>query len=258
MMIMTVKIADRIKLNAGRNMKLLYKAVICLGISAILFICSLGISQAAVMPAYERLTPITASLDAPTAVAIDNYGCIFVAESINNRLLIYTQGGQYYQTLSGLQKPVSVAVDANGKIYIGNKNTGNVEVYSSGLSLLFKLGAGDGEFTQPAAIAVGSSGKVYVADSNEDVIKVYNADGTAYATFGSSGSGDGEFHFPTGPGKIVCRLDEWRSDRWPDVLSDEVLACFEAAVVEQKCNASHVFDYLVRVPIRLRVGRTPE
>jgi PKD repeat protein len=91
-----------------------------------------------------------------------------------------------------------VAVDANDRIYVGNKNSGNVEVYDADLNLLFKLGTGDGEFTQPGAIAIESSGNIYVADSGEDQIKVYHPDGSVNFTFGSTGIGNGEFIFPTG------------------------------------------------------------
>ncbi len=162
------------------------------------FLCiPLHTSLAAVMPVYERLQPVTSNLNAPTAVALDSNERIYVAESINNKLLIYSQSGQYLDSLSGLKKPISAAVDGNGRIFIGNKTRGNVEVYDADLAFLFKLGTGDGEFAQPGAIAINSAGDIYVADSEEDVIKIYNPDGTFNFSFGSSGSGDGEFNFPT-------------------------------------------------------------
>jgi hypothetical protein len=110
------------------------------------------------MPGYERLNPITTFVNAPTAVALDTYGNVYVTESINDRLLIYSQSGEHQTFLIGLNKPISVAVDNSGRIYIGNKDSGNVEVYSADLSLLFKLytgdGSGDGEFIQPNDIAI--------------------------------------------------------------------------------------------------------
>jgi hypothetical protein len=149
------------------------------------------------MPEYERLQPVTENLNAPTAVAIDINENIYITESINNKLLIFSQSGQYLETLSGLNKPVSVAVDSNGRIFIGNKNSGNVEAYDADLNFLFKLGTGDEEFSLPGAIAIDSEENIYVADIAEDMIKVYNPDGSFNFSFGSSGSGDGEFNFPT-------------------------------------------------------------
>lgn len=160
-------------------------------------VSSLSTSHAAAMPVYERLEPVTANVSAPTNVALDKYECLFVAESVNNRVLIHSQSGAYTGTISGLNRPISVSVDENIRIYIGNKDSGNVEVYNSGYEFLFKLGSGDGEFSQPNDIKIGETGKVYVVDKEADAVKVYNADGTYSSTIGSPGSGDGQFHNPT-------------------------------------------------------------
>jgi sugar lactone lactonase YvrE len=79
-------------------------------------------------------------------VAVDNYENIYVTESSNNRLLIYTQSGGYLETLTGLSSPISVAVDGAGRIYIGNEGSGHVEVYDNDLNLLRKLGKEDSEY----------------------------------------------------------------------------------------------------------------
>jgi len=157
----------------------------------------ISISRASDMPSYERLQPITANLDAPRSVALDNSENIYVAEPGNDRVVIYSQSGSYLRTLSGLDTPISVSVDGNGRIIVGNRDSGNVEVYGSDLTLLFKLGTGDGEFSQPGGIATDSAGNIYVADSREDSVKVYSSEGVYRFSFGSSGDGDGEFHFPT-------------------------------------------------------------
>ena len=169
------------------------KIIILTSFFAVLFSASV---QAA-MPIYERLDPIEFNLNAPTSVAVDQSGCIYVAESVSDKVHLYTQSGAYIETLSGLSMPISVAVDGSGKIYVGNKGSGNVEVYNNGLTFQYKLGAGDGEFMQPGAIAIDSAGKIYVADSGADKIKIYSTDGSYEGEFGISGSGDGKLHFPT-------------------------------------------------------------
>ena len=178
-------------------------------ILAFFLLCFVNVSQAEFMPSYERLQPITANLNAPTAVALDAYENLYVTDVVNNRLLIYDQKGDYSGMLRGLSKPISVAADSAGRIFIGNKGRKNVEVYDSGLNLLLKLGSGDGEFTHPDAIAIDCEGKIYVADGKADKIKVYNSDGSFSFSFGASGSGNGQFHFPTaiaidnGAGEII-------------------------------------------------------
>ncbi len=154
------------------------------------------------LPAYERLEPIQNHLSYPTAIALDLYENIYVTESIQNRLQIFSQRGAYLKTLSGLSEPLGVAVDQQGRIFVGNKLSRNVEVYDTNLNFLFKLGSGNGEFSQPTAIAVYED-RIYVADSLEDVIKVYNPDGSFNFSFGHTGSEAGQFNFP-----ISLAIDE--------------------------------------------------
>jgi sugar lactone lactonase YvrE len=150
---------------------------------------------ASVIPAYERLEPIKNNLSYPTAIALDTFENMYVTESIENKLRIFSQSGAYIKTLSGLSEPLGVAVDQQGRIFVGNKLSRNVEVYDSDLHFIFKLGSGDGEFSQPTAIAVYED-RIYVADSLEDVIKVYNPDGSFNFSFGHTGSEAGQFNFP--------------------------------------------------------------
>lgn len=153
------------------------------------------------MPDYERLQPLTDNVSAPTAVATDTNGNVYLTESSNNRLLVFNAGGENTDTLSGLDKPKGVAVDSRGNVYIGNEIAMNVSVYDSELTFLYKLGIGDGEVENPNAIAIDSIGKVYVADRNEDVIKIYNPDGTFDTSFGGPDASvptpGGKFHSPS-------------------------------------------------------------
>jgi len=149
------------------------------------------------MPSYERALSITTNLSAPVAVALDAYENLYVTDVVNNQLIIYDRNGSYLRTLQGLNKPICVAVDSAGRIFIGNKGRQNVEVYDSDLNFLMKLGAGDGEFIHPNAIAIESTGTIYVTDGKADKIMVYNPDGSYSFSFGSTGNGNGQFHFPT-------------------------------------------------------------
>jgi sugar lactone lactonase YvrE len=159
-------------------------------------------SQAAGMPVYDRLQPITANVNAPTAVALDDSGNIYIAESSNHHVLIYGNSGDLRGTISGFQLPISVAVDGSGRIYVGDKTDGYVEVYDSNFNPLFKLGTGDREFVQPNDIAINSLGKIYVADMETDMVRIYNAAGSYNGSFGGAESpgiptGDGKFNRPT-------------------------------------------------------------
>ncbi|RJR15266.1 MAG: PKD domain-containing protein [Nitrospiraceae bacterium] len=158
--------------------------------------------QAAGMPVYDRLQPVTSGINAPTAVALDKHGSLYVAESINKRVHIYSQGGILKQTIQGFKSPVSVAVDDFGRIYVGDKTGGYVAVYDAGLGFQFKLGAGDGEFVQPTDIEIDSTGRVYVVDMGSHIVRIYSAEGLYEGLIGGPGSGttptpDGKFSKPT-------------------------------------------------------------
>lgn len=151
------------------------------------------------MPDYARLNPIIYKQNihfSPTDVALDASENVYVVESINNRLLKFSQSGQYLNAKIGLNKPISVAVDSNGIIYIGNKDTGNVEVYDVNLLPLRKLGIGNGEFGQPNSIDIDSNGNIYVVDYDQNSVKVYSSDGSYHHCYGCPANGSGQFEYP--------------------------------------------------------------
>ena len=129
-------------------------------------------------------------------MAVDGQGRVYVAESMNNRVLIFAQGGSLLAQIPGLAKPISVAVDAAGRIFVGNAWQGNVTVFDSARKELFKLGAGDNEFAEPCDIDIDGSGQVYVTDKDNNTIRVYNAAGQFVKSIGTPGSGNGQLWHP--------------------------------------------------------------
>ncbi|MEK6947241.1 MAG: LamG-like jellyroll fold domain-containing protein, partial [Nanoarchaeota archaeon] len=55
-----------------------------------------------------------------------------------------------------------------------------------------------GALNGTAGIAINSTGYVYVADTGSDVIKIFNPSGVYSTSFGSAGSGNGQFTTPMG------------------------------------------------------------
>ena len=150
-----------------------------------------------------RLEPINGGgLKVPLKIALDQEGNLYVTETGENRLLIYSRNGAYLKDIKGIESPLGVAVDNQGRIYVGNgwqlygSPKGAVSVYTPDLSLSHKLGAGDGEFVKPVDIAIDSSGDIYVVDHSADMVKVYGSDGKFKFGFGTTGSGNGQFNFP--------------------------------------------------------------
>ncbi|UCD34943.1 MAG: hypothetical protein JSU90_11725 [Nitrospiraceae bacterium] len=172
-------------------------------IAAILFsvLFARGTGAAATFD-YQVLSSVTSNLSAPTDVALDRVGNVYVAESSANRVQIYNSNGVYLRTLGGLLTPLCVAVDSSDRIYVCNKQNGTVAVYRPDLSLLHRLGWQDGqevgEFVQPNDIAIDSLGRVFVVDEGGDGVKVYNPDGTLNFEFGGTGRDNGHFNRPSG------------------------------------------------------------
>src|SRR5262249_50702417 len=57
-------------------------------------------------------------------------------------------------------------------------------------------GTGNGELISSTGVATDASGNVYVADTGNHRIQKFDASGTFLTTWGSSGSGNGQFSFP--------------------------------------------------------------
>gem|GEM_PF-7081015 len=157
----------------------------------------LSTPHALTMPPYKRLNPMLINLKSPIAVSVGPDDRVYVVDTALNRLNIYEPDGRFIKGLPNLEEPISVAVDGSGRIFIGNSGKGDVEVYDTDLSFMFKLGRGDGEFKRPCSIAVDATGNIYVSDCKDDKIKVYHPDGSFNYSFGSSGSGNGQFSFPS-------------------------------------------------------------
>ena len=61
-----------------------------------------GLSYSSTTPAFQFLSPLTEKLNFPTSIACDTQGKIFVANSRNDRILVFTQQGQHKHVLCKL------------------------------------------------------------------------------------------------------------------------------------------------------------
>jgi hypothetical protein len=191
---------DVIKYSAPRKVRYCIHAAF---LSLLIALMMNGVSPAAVMPDYEHLSPVTNIIDAPVAVALDREGRLYVAETSPARVVIFSQSGKYLATLAGLETPVSVAVDDGGRILVGSKEKGRVEVYAPDFTQLFKLGAGDGEFSWPSDICIDTTGRIYVLDRGKDILKIYDSSGHFLETLGGTGNENGQFYRP-----VAMTIDE--------------------------------------------------
>jgi hypothetical protein len=141
----------------------------------------------------------SARFNSPTAVAVDNNGNLFVADSENHTIreilpsgLVSTLAGQALASGSAdgtgsaarFNSPSAVAVDLSHNVYVADTENSTIRmivpltgVVSTLAGLAGASGNTDGvgsavRFYDPTGISVDSSGNLYIADTNNHTIRV--------------------------------------------------------------------------------------
>jgi DNA-binding beta-propeller fold protein YncE len=142
--------------------------------------------------------------EAASDIAVDKSGNVYVADSVNNRVVKYSANGQRLLSIGQpgeLDGPLGLAVADNGEIIVANTNNHSIFVYDAGGKLTRRFGSegsGLGNLRFPHGIAVDAKGAIYVADFLNDRIAVFSAQGTPMLSFGAIGASAGQFNNPYG------------------------------------------------------------
>ena len=108
----------------------------------------------------------------PRGIACDSTGKVYVADTDNNCIQVFTAEGKFLRMFSsrgflrGLDWPHSVAVDTSGMVYVGEGGGQRFTSEGQFVTSFGRKGEGPGEFKCPRGLAVDNSGVVYVCDNN--------------------------------------------------------------------------------------------
>lgn len=130
---------------------------------------------------------------------------IFVVDGDGNMIEAWTQWDDMFQSDSemggGLHKIKISPFDPDRKLWVTDLANHQVHAFSNdGEELVMSLGAGgigddESHFNRPFDVAFLEDGSIFVADSENSRIVKFDAEGNFVTTWGTNGSGRGEFDF---------------------------------------------------------------
>jgi len=115
------------------------------------------------------------SFNRPEGLCVDSKDRVYVADSCNHRIQIFTSEGKFIRAYgkagSGkgeLSYPYDICVDSEGRQYVCEFGNSRIQVFDSRdqpIEIIGGAGAEPGRFSNPWGVALDSSGNLYVADS---------------------------------------------------------------------------------------------
>ncbi|MEO8430930.1 MAG: DUF2298 domain-containing protein [Acidobacteriota bacterium] len=115
---------------------------------------------------------------------------LYVADTWNGRVERFGLDGTWKASAKELYGPRGVAVAPDGRVWVADTGNNRLVLYDAALAggrPVGKKGKGAGEFDNPVGIAVGPSGRLYVADTNNRRVQVLDAAGAFIAEWRIAG-----------------------------------------------------------------------
>ena len=138
----------------------------------------------------------------PHDVAVDSNGDVYVASFGGSTIEQFTSDGTFVRTIGTGDlpgRPTGLTIDANENIVTTNYASHQVKVFDQTGDVTNTIGG----FLYPYDIAVDSNGNHFVTDSNHYEVDVYDSTYGYLFSFGSHGTGVGQFQSTDGPLKIT-------------------------------------------------------
>jgi streptogramin lyase len=164
-------------------------------------------------------------LDAPQAVAVNGAGDVFVADTVDNRVVEVLPNG-HFVTFAGngkvgykgdggsadhaeMTEPTGVAIDNSGNVYIADGGNNVIRRVDAGTGIITTVAgdfaadqaigglggfSGDGgpatlaQLNSPEGVALDSAGDLFIADTFNNAIREVTPDGTIFTVVNAAGT----------------------------------------------------------------------
>jgi len=131
----------------------------------------------------------------PASVAVGPSGNIYVADTWNFRVQVFTPQGEFVRSWGqrgefgfnaaaspedAFWGPRAIAVDSEERVYVADTGNKRIRVYTSDGQFMRDIGAGGsgvGQLDEPSGLVISPDGLLYVADTWNDRISVFTLDG---------------------------------------------------------------------------------
>ncbi len=147
-------------------------------------------------------------LSQPQALAINQEGDIFVADTGNNRILKFDKDGKYLHSVGGFgwekeefDRPLDITVKTGLDIFIADYNNERIERYDMDLNYISsfvsdKNFASSLQFGFPGSVDISKHGELFICDNENDRVLKLNSFGEPNLSFGDYNWGDGQLEYP--------------------------------------------------------------
>lgn len=148
----------------------------------------------------KRPTGIAINHNTEELLVVDTGGAVVVRYNLTDYQLKGVIGGKGKE-FGRFHSPTNISVSRDGYIFISDSLNSRVQVFTPDgkfIQSIGKPGDSPGYFSRPRGIAVDSDMNIYVVDALFDNIQVFDKDGRLLMSFGAPGKNYGEFWLPSG------------------------------------------------------------
>ena len=148
------------------------------------------------------------SISSPQSLSIDPNGNVYVADTGNNRILKFTNDGQFVKLIGGFgwnkeqfDTPVDICAKFALNIFIVDYNNQRIERYDKDLNYIASffsdnINSEDLQFGYPRGISISRHGDLIIIDSDNNRLLKINSFGEPEISFGDFAEGLGKLGDP--------------------------------------------------------------